>query len=603
MEPEVLPAVKEEPLEDDAVYYGSRCITPTNISASTYQPTTESREGCQVAVTEVKQEPVEWLLGSEPAEGNMKEQEVEENGTNTARSLDDSGAETQEPPVWPTVKIEIDVADTAFWGVPTEEHTWQADCASHHQPLCGSSNLPQDVASIKQEFPTPKPPLRIKLKTEAESSETDIQHMPWRANAETGQKTDALRFPGEQLISIKTEPGGSEPEYRQDVFNTGSGGETASSMELEALTVPYATGPFQTCADSSNNSGDEEEDADDDNDDGGGEEDELDDRDNVVPLPVHFHSGSGTVEGSCKTEGDALKLTEDVDSNFFQCGTCKQSYGDPTQLRQHMVNVHGCQVSARCALCIRMFKRVSYLVKHAKHHTALRQHQCSTCSLAFKCAAHLRRHQRSHSGEKPYTCSFCSAAFSHSTNLKDHIRTHTGEKPYSCALCPSAFKKSSTLKKHILSMHNSERSYRCKVCHKTFPGALELKDHKTIHKGEKTYFCDTCPAKFYSSSHLNGHKAIHSEEKPFTCGQCPATFKRSSHLKSHQRIHSGDKPFKCERCPKAFSDASNLKTHFRTHSGERPYKCEQCQATFTQSSSLKGHVRRHMRKNLANLCS
>ena len=607
MEPQAWLAVKKEPLEEDGLYSG-RDIAAANVSAAaTVQLVADARDGCQASVNEVKPEPVEWLPDAEPSEGSVDSVEEEGQRSGTVCKREDASAEMQEsqsrsPQMCPAVKIEVDVADTVFLGAPTEEHAWQADLVSRCRPACSSGEEPQDAESVKQKLPVPKAPVRIKLKTEPESPKRDLQQLPWEANAETGQKNGAPMFSDEQHSSVKTELGVLKAEYVDNVL-VHSCKETLSNVKLGALSEPNATGQIENCADTSNNNDDEEE-GDDDDDDDSWEEDDVDD--NIVSLPVSFQSGNGMAYSCCESDtgaANALAQTEDIDRDLFQCGACQQSYGDPAPLRQHMVNSHGRQVSARCALCVRVFKCVSYLVKHVKHRTALRQHQCGSCSRAFKCVAHLRRHQRSHSGEKPYTCSFCPAAFSHSTNLKNHIRTHTGEKPYRCDSCPAAFKRSSTLKRHVLSMHNSERSYRCKVCQRTFLDALELKEHRTVHRRERTYVCDLCPAKFYSSSHLSGHKTTHSGEKPFTCRQCPATFKRSSHLRIHQRIHSGEKPFKCEHCPKAFSDASNLKTHFRTHSGEKPYKCDQCQAAFKQSSSLKSHKRRHTLKKKAKLCS
>ena len=607
MEPRAWLAVKKEPSEEDGLYSGRDTAAADVSATATVQLAADARDGCQASANEVKQEPVERLPGAEPSECSVDSVGEEGHRSSAVSKRGDASAEMQEsqpqsPQTWPAVKIEMDVADTEFLGAPTEEHAWQADLVSHCQPACSFSDHPQDSESVKQELPVPKAPVRIKLKTEPGSPKSDLQQLPWEANAVTGQKNDAPTFSGEQHSSVKTERGVLKSEYVDNVLVVHSHEETLSSMGLRALSKPNATGQLEDCADTSNNNDDKEEGDDDDDD--SWEEDDVDD--NVVSLPVSFQSGDGMAYSCCESDtgaANALAQTEDIDRDLFQCGACQQSYGDPAQLRQHMVNAHGCQVSARCTLCVRMFKCVSYLVKHVKHRTALRQHQCGSCSRAFKCVAHLRRHQRSHSGEKPYMCPFCPAAFSHSTNLKNHVRTHTGEKPYRCESCPAAFKRSSTLKRHVLSMHNSERSYRCKVCQRTFLDALELKEHRTVHRREKTYVCDLCPAKFYSSSHLSGHKTTHSGEKPFACRQCPATFKRSSHLRIHQRIHSGEKPFKCEHCPKAFSDASNLKTHFRTHSGEKPFKCDQCQAAFKQSSSLKSHKRRHTPKRKAKLCS
>ena len=554
-------------------------------------------------------EPTDWSVGkrplvSEPAgkwntgktlwatEEKSQKLRIGENQGSRGREGSTSSAEMQDSPMWPAVKVEVDVDDSADVGHQLEEHAWKAAPGLCFRSYCSSSNPSDHEASVGQKTPTPKWTLKVKFKTEPESPEADDdQKLPRKANfTETGEEASLSCYSDEQANSIKTEPGVSECEYRPCSFESNSQQDANTGMVPASFQMPSGTEQPQPCSAASD---DTDDDGDDNNDDNDGEDDDDDvERDHVASLPVHFQSASGLVQRAETARATAASMRAHSNRPLFQCETCHQSYGDPTQLRRHMVAMHGCQLSARCAACGRTFNCVSYLIKHVKNHTALRQHQCGTCSLAFKSATHLRLHKRKHTGEKPYVCSFCPAAFSHPTNLRDHIRTHTGEKPYSCAFCPSAFKKSSQLKKHVLSMHNSERS-RCRVCQKTFPGALELKEHKATHKGEKTYFCDLCPAKFITSSLLNRHKTVHSEEKPFVCGLCPAAFKRASHLKSHGRIHSGERPFKCEHCAKAFANVSNLKAHVRIHSGEKPYKCDRCEAAFAQSSSLKSHERRH----------
>ena len=551
-------------------------------------------------------EPTDWSVGkrplvSEPAgkwstgktspatEEKSQKLRIGENQGSRGREGSTSSAEMQDSPTWPAVKVEVDVDDSADVGHQLEEHVQKAVPGLCFRSYCSSSNPPDHEASVGQKSPTPKWTLKVKFKTEPESPEAgDGQKLPRKADfTETGEEASLSCYSAVQANSVKTEPGVSECEYRPCSFTSNSQEDANAGMVPASFQMPSGTEQPQSCSAASD---DTDDDGDDDND---GEDDDDDvERDHVASLPVHFQSASGLVQRAETARATAASMRAHSNRPLFQCETCHQSYGDPTQLRRHMVAMHGCQLSARCAACGRTFNCVSYLIKHVKNHTALRQHQCGTCSLAFKSATHLRLHKRKHTGEKPYVCSFCPAAFSHPTNLRDHIRTHTGEKPYSCAFCPSAFKKSSQLKKHVLSMHNSERS-RCRVCQKTFPGALELKEHKATHKGEKTYFCDLCPAKFITSSLLNRHKTVHSEEKPFVCGLCPAAFKRASHLKSHGRIHSGERPFKCEHCAKAFANVSNLKAHVRIHSGEKPYKCERCEAAFAQSSSLKSHERRH----------
>ena len=537
-----------------------------------------------------------WSTGktlpvSEPTEEKSPKLRIGENQGSRGREGSTASAEMQDSPTWPAVKVEFDVDDSADVGHQLKEHAQKAAPGLRFWSYCSSSSPPVHEASVGQKSPMAKWTLKVKFKTEPESPEADDdQKPPRRANfTETGEEASLPCYSDVQANSIKTEPGVSECEYRPCSFTSNSQEDASTGVVPASFHMPGGTEQPQSCSAASD---DADDDGDDNSDDSDGEGDDDVERDHVASLPVHFQSASGMVQRVETARATAASMSAHSNRPLFQCETCHQSYGDPTQLRRHMVAVHGCQLSARCAACGRTFNCVSYLIKHVKNHTALRQHQCGTCSLAFKSATHLRLHKRKHTGEKPYVCSFCPAAFSHPTNLRDHIRTHTGEKPYSCAFCPSAFKKSSQLKKHVLSMHNSERS-RCRVCQKTFPGALELKEHKATHKGEKTYFCDLCPAKFITSSLLNRHKTVHSEEKPFVCGLCPAAFKRASHLKSHGRIHSGERPFKCEHCAKAFANVSNLKAHIRIHSGEKPYKCERCEAAFAQSSSLKSHERRH----------
>uniref|UniRef100_A0A3Q0RRX9 PR domain containing 9 n=1 Tax=Amphilophus citrinellus TaxID=61819 RepID=A0A3Q0RRX9_AMPCI len=268
---------------------------------------------------------------------------------------------------------------------------------------------------------------------------------------------------------------------------------------------------------------------------------------------------------------------------WFSCNRCKQTYGNPDDLKAH-----------KCTL---------------------RQHKCGQCGATFSKSGFLKRHEQMvHVEAKSYSCDRCGKGFSTSGNLKQHqksntcMKYHCTSELFPCSFCQFSFTMKSYLIKHIKRHHPVEYLshcesdsltdqqvkilYLCNDCGKGFTNHYGLKQHQRIHTGEKPYSCPHCSKSFSYVGQLNVHLRTHTGEKPYLCTHCGESFRQSGDLKRHERKHTGVRPYSCPECNKSFSRPQSLKAHQMLHLGQRMFKCTQCGKSFSRNY----HLRRHHQK-------
>ncbi|XP_015257155.1 PREDICTED: zinc finger protein 91-like [Cyprinodon variegatus] len=304
----------------------------------------------------------------------------------------------------------------------------------------------------------------------------------------------------------------------------------------------------------------------------------------------------------------AVSGAKTVKYKWFSCSRCRQTYGNPDDLKAHVCS----SKQLKCGECRAAFTTSDLLRRHKQvEHGRAQSFCCDSCDKRFSTSAKLKQHQKKKSCQKYhctaelFPCSFCQFSFTMKSYLIKHIKRHhpmellsscssdsPAERPeYACQHCGASCPDAEGLRSHIC-IQQVKVLYLCTECGKSFTNHYGLKQHQRIHTGEKPYSCSHCGKSFSYVGQLNVHLRTHTGEKPFLCPHCGESFRQSGDLKRHERKHTGVRPHTCPECGKSFSRPQSLKAHLLLHQGERPFKCSQCGKSFSRNY----HLRRHHQK-------
>ncbi|XP_047464596.1 histone-lysine N-methyltransferase PRDM9-like [Mugil cephalus] len=302
---------------------------------------------------------------------------------------------------------------------------------------------------------------------------------------------------------------------------------------------------------------------------------------------------------------------------WFCCNRCKQTYGNPDDLKAHKCTLR----QHKCGQCGATFSKTGFLKRHeVTAHAKVKSYSCDRCGKVFTTCGNLKQHQKSntcmkyHCTSELFPCSFCQFSFTLKSYLIKHIKRHhhveyvsqpdstsladqleeeeeedKGQKE--CPVCGKSCASTKDLKSHTC-FRKLKVMYLCTDCGKGFTNHYGLKQHQRIHTGEKPYSCPHCSKSFSYIGQLNVHLRTHTGEKPYLCTHCGESFRQSGDLKRHERKHTGVRPYSCPECSKGFSRLQSLKAHQMLHQGQRMFKCTQCGKSFSRNY----HLRRHHQK-------
>uniref|UniRef100_A0A096LR83 Histone-lysine N-methyltransferase PRDM9-like n=1 Tax=Poecilia formosa TaxID=48698 RepID=A0A096LR83_POEFO len=306
-------------------------------------------------------------------------------------------------------------------------------------------------------------------------------------------------------------------------------------------------------------------------------------------------------------EASAVRNAKIKKHKWFSCNLCKQTYGNPDDLKAHKCT----SKLLNCGQCSAAFWKSSLLRRHTQMaHGRAKSFRCNSCDKAFSTSAKLRQHQKNkscqkyHCASELFPCSFCHFSFTMKSYLIKHIKRHhprdyseglmdleEAEGEFTCSDCGTNCADAQALASHTC-IRQLKVLYLCTDCGKSFTNHYGLKQHQRIHTGEKPYSCTYCSKSFSYVGQLNVHLRTHTGEKPYLCTHCGESFRQSGDLKRHERKHTGVRPHECTECSKSFSRLQSLKAHLLLHQGQRLFKCSQCGKSFSRNY----HLRRHHQK-------
>uniref|UniRef100_A0A146ZZN3 Histone-lysine N-methyltransferase PRDM9-like n=1 Tax=Fundulus heteroclitus TaxID=8078 RepID=A0A146ZZN3_FUNHE len=311
-------------------------------------------------------------------------------------------------------------------------------------------------------------------------------------------------------------------------------------------------------------------------------------------------------------EASALRIRKMKKYKWFSCNQCKQTYGNPEDLK-----AHSCPSKPlKCGQCGAAFHRTHLLRRHKQlEHGRAKSFRCDSCDKSFSTPAKLKQHQKNkacqkyHCSSELFPCSFCQFSFTAKSYLIKHIKRHhpveflslcdadtpadalEKETEYACSHCGTNCADAEAIRSHAC-IRQLKVLYLCNDCGKSFTSHYSLKQHQRIHTGEKPYSCSHCSKSFSYVGQLNVHLRTHTGEKPYLCTHCGESFRQSGDLKRHEMKHTGVRPHVCSECSKSFSRPQSLKAHLLLHQGQRLFKCSQCGKSFSRNY----HLRRHHQK-------
>jgi KRAB domain-containing zinc finger protein len=187
-------------------------------------------------------------------------------------------------------------------------------------------------------------------------------------------------------------------------------------------------------------------------------------------------------------------LAEETMKNF-KCPNCElDNWHSDVALRRHLAEVHR-NILDVCDICGLVLKGCTYLSKHRRTHTDVKDFTCEQCGSAYRTREGLRCHIRGeHRKGKPDVCNICNAVFYYPYRLKRHMKTvHIREVKFQCEQC-----KYLTYQKHFLAhhdniVHKKIVRYKCEHCDKAFYWKKDQVKHMSTQHGQLAVKC--CPTK------------------------------------------------------------------------------------------------------------
>ncbi|XP_063702474.1 zinc finger protein 782-like [Culicoides brevitarsis] len=141
---------------------------------------------------------------------------------------------------------------------------------------------------------------------------------------------------------------------------------------------------------------------------------------------------------------------------------CKESFKDPTLLRQHKRSFHLGIKTWRCRYCPKKILSQKEYEEHKTENCGIKSVPCHICGKVIN-KMNVKCHLAIHKGERNFICSIegCGKAFLLKNKLQQHSKSHSTELKFECKLCKSAFKVKQSLTTHIAKKHPnaSENDY------------------------------------------------------------------------------------------------------------------------------------------------
>lgn len=135
----------------------------------------------------------------------------------------------------------------------------------------------------------------------------------------------------------------------------------------------------------------------------------------------------------------------------------------------HLRRKHLKSKNVSCPQCDKLFCEPSDVKNHiVQVHSDYRPYQCDMCPAKFKRNTGWRTHRKSHLSTKNFECPICHKRFKYRHALEYCLTKH--DKPlgskFPCSLCGAVLKTKHGRKAHMNNVHNDTNRPACPICTK-----------------------------------------------------------------------------------------------------------------------------------------
>ena len=232
----------------------------------------------------------------------------------------------------------------------------------------------------------------------------------------------------------------------------------------------------------------------------------------------------------------------------------------------------------QCNICLRFYKKKSYLETHLQIHSGVKKYACEICLQEFVVENYYKRHMENHRLNRisNTTCSVCKQTFSSKDLLLQHIKKHGSiymkivfmklNKTEQCQNDANSEKRSDVQRKEF---DEGESEDEC--VSEISEGAcddVDYGDSDICKSDDEVSSNNKSPEVKGEICHEESSKVVEDKTRRLLCKICGRYFNTGADLISHRKFHRKRVVFKCKKCPKVFFSEKNCKFHMRVHKTE-----------------------------------
>ena len=176
-----------------------------------------------------------------------------------------------------------------------------------------------------------------------------------------------------------------------------------------------------------------------------------------------------------KLETTEYALVKPKTRHTFKCSACEVVCHSTKEMNIHYADIHP---PLNCGQCRQTFNNPSSLRQHSYNHIKTEgTHPCERCGEVFPFEGQLKQHRFKHRTIRDYPClqGGCKRSFFRKKDLKAHVKQHTGP-DIKCRFCDYTAKDICYVHQHE-RVHSKEPKYRCPMCNKGFRFYQQKKRH------------------------------------------------------------------------------------------------------------------------------
>lgn len=114
--------------------------------------------------------------------------------------------------------------------------------------------------------------------------------------------------------------------------------------------------------------------------------------------------------------------SHNIGTDELRCRVCQTLFSSKTELKVHLLDVHGHEFKHFCFECGRGFRTYISSNSHSRlfHRPEISCPVCPICGKTYVFESHLQTHLKKHSMEQPFRCDVCGRSYKYKWHFKSH---------------------------------------------------------------------------------------------------------------------------------------------------------------------------------------